>query len=118
MRCPTPVHGKLLHGFDILRRAVGDGADVPVGAAAAGGDDVVADATLEGAGFVPRAGHGAKELEALRFPQVGGGRVGEHLERAFGLNAEDFKKATHTVTRATKFPIKLAEGGGWAARMV
>lgn len=33
-------------------------------------------------------------------------------------NAEDYKKATHTVTRATKFHLKLAEGGGWAARIV
>jgi alpha-glucosidase len=31
--------------------------------------------------------------------------------------ADDFKVATQTVTKATKVTIKLAEGGGWAARI-
>ncbi len=38
-----------------------------------------------------------------------------------GLNADrlasDYKKTTRTVTNATKLTIKLAEGGGWAARL-
>ncbi len=39
-----------------------------------------------------------------------------------GLNAdrwaEDFKRATQAVTRATKLTVHLAPGGGWAARVV
>jgi alpha-glucosidase len=38
-----------------------------------------------------------------------------------GVNADrlasDYKKTTQTVTNATKLTIKLAEGGGWAARL-
>lgn len=32
-------------------------------------------------------------------------------------HAEDFRQATHVVTNATKFHIRLAEGGGWAAHL-
>jgi hypothetical protein len=32
-------------------------------------------------------------------------------------NASDYKKVTTTITRATKLKIKLAEGGGWVARI-
>jgi alpha-glucosidase len=31
--------------------------------------------------------------------------------------ADDYKKTTRTVTRATKLTVQLAEGGGWAARL-
>ncbi|MCX6867481.1 MAG: glycoside hydrolase family 97 C-terminal domain-containing protein, partial [Verrucomicrobia bacterium] len=31
--------------------------------------------------------------------------------------ADDYKKSTGTVTRATKLTVHLAEGGGWAARL-
>lgn len=38
-----------------------------------------------------------------------------------GMNADrlasDYKRTTRTVTNATKLTIKLAEGGGWAARL-
>ncbi len=34
-----------------------------------------------------------------------------------GRHAEDFRKATQTVTNTTKLRISLAEGGGWAAHI-
>ena len=38
-----------------------------------------------------------------------------------GINADrradDYKRVVHTVTNATKLTLKLAPGGGWAARI-
>ena len=61
----------------------------------------------------------ARELDVdLSFLPAG---TYELTEWRDGLNAdrhaEDFKRATRTVTNATKFRISLAEGGGWAARI-
>ena len=54
----------------------------------------------------------------LSFLPAGNFRLVEYQD---GVNADrradDYKKTTRTVTNATKLTIKLAEGGGWAARL-
>ncbi len=54
----------------------------------------------------------------LSFLPAGNFRLEEYRD---GINADrradDYKKTTRTVTSATKLTIKLAEGGGWAARL-
>ena len=53
------------------------------------------------------------------FLPTGNFRLEEYHD---GVNADrfaqDYRKTTQTVTTATKFTIKLAEGGGWAARII
>ena len=54
----------------------------------------------------------------LSFLPAGNFRLEEYHD---GVNADrradDYKKTTQMVTNATKLKIKLAEGGGWAARL-
>jgi alpha-glucosidase len=54
----------------------------------------------------------------LSFLPVGNFRLEEWRD---GVNADrradDYKKANRTVTNATKLTVKLAEGGGWVARL-
>ena len=54
----------------------------------------------------------------LSFLPAGKFRLVEYLDGANAdRRADDYKKTTRTVTNATKLTIKLAEGGGWAARI-
>jgi alpha-glucosidase len=58
----------------------------------------------------------ARDLEVdLSFLPAGSFQLVEYRD---GLNAdrhaEDYRKATHSVTKATRHKIHLAEGGGWA----
>ena len=52
------------------------------------------------------------------FLPAGNFRLEEYSD---GMNADrradDYRKTSRTVTNATKLTIKLAEGGGWAARL-
>ena len=54
----------------------------------------------------------------LSFLPAGKFRLEEYRD---GVNADrlasDYKKTTQTVTNTTKLTVKLAEGGGWAARL-
>jgi len=61
----------------------------------------------------------ARELDVdLSFLPAGNFELTEWRD---GVNAsrhaEDYQKATRTVTNASKFRISLAEGGGWAAQL-
>ncbi|HYP17224.1 MAG TPA: glycoside hydrolase family 97 catalytic domain-containing protein, partial [Opitutus sp.] len=61
----------------------------------------------------------AREMEVdLSFLPAGNFQLDEYRD---GINAdryaEDFVRSQQTVTNATKLKIKLAEGGGWAARI-
>ena len=60
-----------------------------------------------------------RELQIdLSFLPAGNFRLEEYHD---GMNADrlasDYKKTTRIVTNATKLTLKLAEGGGWAARL-
>jgi alpha-glucosidase len=60
-----------------------------------------------------------RELELdLSFLPAGNFLLDEYRD---GINAdqyaEDYKRVKQTVTRATKLHLKLAEGGGWVARV-
>ena len=60
-----------------------------------------------------------RELQVdLSFLPAGNFRLEEYHD---GMNADrlasDYKKTTRIVTNATKLTLKLAEGGGWAARL-
>lgn len=61
----------------------------------------------------------AREMQIdLSFLPVGNFKIDEYRD---GVNADrradDYRKVTHVVTKATKLTIKLAPGGGWAARI-
>lgn len=61
----------------------------------------------------------ARELELdLSFLPEGSFRMEAYQDGVNAdRNASDYKKVTSHVSRSTKLKIKLAEGGGWAARI-